>query len=94
MLRVKPIATILAAVMMVAAIACAGGADPTATSAPTATSPAPTATTAAATGTGTTEATAVPVEAATAVPATWMDRYLESPGYKAEWGEPSTGGIF
>ena len=64
---------VLAAVMMVAAIACAGGADPTATSAPapTATSPAPTATSPAAvdTGTGTTEATAVPVEAATAVPA-------------------------
>jgi len=94
----KPIATILAAVMMVAALACAGGADPTATSppAPTATSPAPTATSPAPvdTGTGTTEATAVPVEAATAVPATWIDRYLQSPGYKAEWGEPKSGGIF
>jgi len=94
----KLIATILAAVMMVAALACAGGADPTATSppAPTATSPAPTATSPAPvdTGTGTTEATAVPVEAATAVPATWIDRYLQSPGYKAEWGEPKSGGIF
>ena len=93
-LRMKPIATILAAIMMVAALACAGGADPTATSAPTATSPAPTATTPADTGTGTTEATAVPVETVDEVPATWIDRYLESPGYKAEWGEPSTGGIF
>ena len=94
-LQGKPIATILAAVMMVSALACAGGADPTATSAPTATSPAPTATSPGAdAGTGTTEATAVPVEAATAAPATWMERYMQGDGYLAEWGEPKSGGIF
>lgn len=84
----------LATVMIVAALACSGGADPTATTAPTATSPAPTATTApASTDSGSvSEATAVPDVAE--VPAAWIDRYLQSPGYKAEWGEPKTGGIF
>ena len=89
-LRLRPIMAVLAAVMMVAALACAGGADPTATSAPTATSPAPTASAA---GTGSTDATAVPVETAD-VPSTWMERYVQGEGYKAEWGEPQSGGIF
>ena len=88
------LAVSLATVMVIAALACSSGADPTATTAPTATSPAPTATTASASTNagGASEATTVPE--AIEVPAAWIDRYLQSPGYKAEWGQPKTGGIF
>ena len=37
--------------------------------------------------------TATPVSGAMA-DLTWMQRYLESPGYDSEWGEPKTGGTF
>ena len=72
---------------------------PTATSlpAPTATmTPVdgqPTATSAAATPFGVGQPTATPVEP-TDTDLGWMDRYLQSPGYDSDWGEPKTGGTF
>ena len=102
--RVRPIMAVLAATLAVVALACAGGDDPTATSAPTATSPAPEATSPAPTATASSgptatapagaTATSVPVATATAASLTWMERYFQSPGYKPEWGQPITGGIF
>ena len=99
--KAKPIIAILAGTMLMVALACAGD-SATPTSPATSTSPAPTATSPAPTATvpaGST-ATAVPAATATAMPAPtesvadlmWMDRYLRSPGYKAEWGTPQTGG--
>ena len=43
--------------------------------------------------------TAVPVATATAVPTvaanlSWMERYMKSPGYNSEWGQPKSGGTF
>ena len=96
--------TVLAAGMLVAAVACSGGDKATPTvKQPTATSPAPTATAPAPAPTATapagSTATAVPAATATEVPDTmsdmgWMERYLQSPGYKPEWGEPKAGGTF
>ena len=95
-LRLTPIIAILAGLMLTVALACAGD-SATPTTQATSTSPAPTATSVptgpTATAPAGSTATAVPVP--TEVPTgTWMDRYLQSPGYKPEWGEPKTGGIF
>ena len=97
----KPIIAILAGTMLMVALACAGD-SATPTSPATATSPAATATSPAPTATvpaGST-ATAVPAATATAMPAptesleglTQMERFLRSPGYQPEWGDPVTGG--
>ena len=99
----RPIIAILAGTMLMVALACAGD-SATPTSPATSTSPAPTATSPAPTATappGST-ATAVPEATATAMPEptqsledlTWVNRYLASAGYQAEWGEPKVGGIF
>ena len=79
----RPIIAILAIAMLAVALACAGEDEPTATTPPpTATSPSMD---------GQPTATAVPD---TMTDLTWMERYLQSPGYDPEWGEPKTGGTF
>ena len=72
--------TICVSLMLMIAVACAGG-DEEATTAPA--------------------ATAVPEVVATAVPEvvsdadkTHIERYLDSPGYDPDWGQPKTGGTF
>ena len=92
--RTKPIIAILAGLMLMVALACAGD-SATPTSPPTATSPAPTATSPASGPTATAPAGAT----ATAVPdamtdLTWMEQYLQSPGYNPEWGAPIKGGTY
>ena len=75
---------VLATTMLAVALACASE-EPTAapTPAPTATSP----------SMPDGEPTATPVMSPdTELP--WMDRYLESPGYDPEWGQPIKGGTF
>ena len=80
------IITSLAIAMLVVALACASEeptAAPTAVP-PTATSPA---------APGGVQPTATPVEQmGTDIP--WMDRYLQSPGYDPEWGQPIEGGTY
>ena len=100
-IRITPIIGLLAGLVAMVALACAGD-SATPTSPATSTSPAPTATSPAPTATvpaGST-ATAVPAATATAMPAatesleglTQMERFLRSPGYQPEWGDPVTGG--
>ena len=75
---------VLATTMLAVALACASE-EPTAapTPAPTATSP----------SMPDGEPTATPVVSPdTELP--WMDRYLQSPGYDPEWGQPIKGGTF
>ena len=81
----RPVIAILAIAMLAVALACASE-EPT--SQPP-TSPPPTATSPSMDGQPT--ATAVPD---TMTDLTWMERYLQSPGYDTEWGEPKTGGTF
>ena len=81
----RPVIAILAIAMLAVALACASE-EPT--SQPP-TSPPPTATSPSMDGQPT--ATAVPD---TMTDLTWMERYLQSPGYDPEWGEPKTGGTF
>ena len=87
----KPIVAVLAITMLVVALACQGE-DTTPTTPPT--TP-PTATSPAAatplTLDGQPTATMVPE---TMADLTWMERYLQSPGYDPAWGEPKTGGTF
>ena len=87
----KPMLAVLAVTMLVVAIACQGE-DTTPTTPPT--TP-PTATSPAAatplTLDGQPTATMVPE---TMADLTWMERYLQSPGYDPAWGEPKTGGTF
>ena len=81
--KTMPIIAILAGLILMVALACSGD-SATPTSEPTSpppTSPAPTAT-----------ATAVP-EPTQVGDLTWMQQYMQSAGYKPEWGEPQTGGI-
>jgi len=108
-LRITPIIGLLAAVVAIVALACAGDSatptsEPTTAAPPTATSPAPVATavpeatspapvgaTATAVPEATSTAAPVPTTDITSLP--WIERLMVSPGYKAEWGTPKTGGI-
>ena len=85
----KPIVAVLTVTMLVVALACASD-DATPTS-PPATSPPPTATSASA-PVGP-QPTATPVDVIE-TDLTWMDRYLQSPGYDPAWGEPVKGGTY
>ena len=80
---------VLAVAMLAVALACASEEEPT--TAPTAVST-PT-TSAAATPFGVGQPTATPVEP-TDTDLGWMDRYLQSPGYNPEWGQPIRGGTY
>ena len=80
------ITAVSAIAMLVVALACASEEEPTIAPteppAPTATSP----------SMPDGQATAAPVDVA--ADATWMERYLQSPGYNPEWGQPVAGGTF
>ena len=82
----KPILAVLAMAMLAVALACASE-EPTVTPAPT--DPPPTATPPTTIG----QPTPTPVPD-TLKDLTWMERYLESPGYDEAWGQPVTGGTF
>ena len=100
---------LLATAMLSIALAC-DSQEPEATIAPTATLSQPTATAMASippTAAPLTPATSHPTPTATPVPTatptdyriyghepTWMERYLQSPGYDPAWAEPRTGGTF
>ena len=86
----KPTVAVLAIAMLAVALACASEEEPTAapTVAPTPTTPA------ASTPLTVGQPTATPVDSAMMEDLTWMERYLESPGYDPAWGEPKTGGTF
>ena len=89
----RPMIAVLAIAMLGVALACASD-DATPTSPPS-TSPPPTATSPAAatplTLDGQPTATMVPE---TMADLTWMERYLQSPGYDPEWGQPIKGGTY
>ena len=72
--------TICASLMLMIAMACAGG-DEEATTAP------------AATAVPEVVATAVP-EVVSDADKTHIERYLDSPGYNPDWAQPKTGGTF
>ena len=84
----KPLIAVLAVTMLVVALACAS--DEATPTNPPATSPPPTATSSSMTDG---QPTATPVMAPDTDIA-WMDRYLQSPGYDPEWGQPIKGGTF
>ena len=84
----KPLIAVLAVTMLVVALACAS--DEATPTNPPATSPPPTATSPSMTDG---QPTATPVMAPDTDLA-WMDRYLQSPGYNPEWGQPIKGGTF
>ena len=84
----KPLIAVLAVTMLVVALACAS--DEATPTNPPATSPPPTATSPSMTDG---QPTATPVMAPD-TDITWMDRYLQSPGYNPEWGQPIKGGTF
>ena len=87
----KPLVAVLGIAMLAVALACASD-DPTPTSPPTV-QPTPTTSAAATPLTVDGQPTAMPVsEAITDLP--WIERYLLSPGYDPEWGEPVRGGTF
>ena len=87
----KPLVAVLGVAMLAVALACASD-DPTPTSPPTV-QPTPTTSAAATPLTVDGQPTAMPVsEAITDLP--WIERYLLSPGYDPEWGEPVRGGTF
>ena len=74
--------------MLVVALACASEEatpEPTSPPAPTATSPS---------APGAAQPTATPVADMAPADLTWMERYLQSPGYDPAWGEPVRGGTF
>ena len=77
--KTRPIIAILAGTMLMVVLACAGD-SATPTSEPT--SPAGAA------------ATAVPEATESVGELTWIQRYMNSPGYDPAWGEPKTGGTF
>ena len=91
MLRNTSIARLLVAVLattlLAVALACASE-DPAATSEPTAVPPTATPPQIV------TQPTATPVDGGAMADLTWMERYLESPGYDPAWGDPRTGGTF
>ena len=78
---------VLATTMLAVALACASEEEPTTapTAAPTPTTPA------AATPITVGQPTATPVDR-TDTELGWMDRYLQSPGYNPEWGQPIRAG--
>ena len=85
----RPIIAILAIAMLAVALACASEEQEEApTAAPTPTTPA------AATPLTVGQPTATPVDDAMMADLTWMERYLESPGYDEAWGQPIEGGTF
>ncbi len=86
----RPILAVLAITMLAVALACA--AEEEATEAPTAAAT-PTTPAASTPLTIDTQPTATPV-AGPDTDMTWMERYLQSPGYDPAWGEPVTGGTF
>ena len=83
------IMVIIAMGMLAVALACASEEEatiaPTEPPAPTATSPSMT---------GGAQPTATPVGDTAPADVTWMDRYLQSPGYDPAWGEPVRGGTY
>ena len=81
--------TILAIGMLAVALACASEeAEEEPTAAPTPTTPA-----ASTPLTVDAQPTAAPVEQMDA-DLSWMERYLKSPGYDPDWGDPITGGTY
>ena len=84
----KPMLAVLAMTILVVAMACRSE-DATPTSEPDATETMPTATSSSVDG----APTDTPVgDVVTELG--WMERYLKSPGYNPDWGEPKTGGTF
>ena len=83
----RVVLAVLASAMLAIALACASD-EPEATTAPT--SPPATATPPQIV----VQPTATPVDGGTMADLTWMERYLESPGYDSDWGQPRTGGMF
>ena len=81
----------LAITMLAIALACASE-EPEPTS-PPATAPTPTTSAAATPLTVDGQPTATPVPGAMA-DLTWVERYLQSPGYDPDWGQPVNGGTF
>ena len=81
----------LAITMLAIALACASE-EPEPTS-PPATAPTPTTSAAATPLTVDAQPTATPVDVME-MDLTWMDRYLQSPGYDPAWGEPVKGGTY
>ena len=84
----RPIIAILAIAMLAVALACASE-EPTSEQVEDA-QPTPT-TPAASTPLTVGQPTATPVSDGTMADLTWINRYLQSPGYDPEWGEPKTG---
>ena len=83
----KPTLAVLAVAMLVVALACRGEdatPEPTSPPPPTATSPSMP---------SEPQATATPVDVME-MDQTWMDRYLQSPGYDSAWGQPVRGGTY
>ena len=87
---VKPVVAVLAMTMLAVALACASD-EPTAEppAQPTATSPA-----AATPLTVDIQPTATPVPGDVMTELSWVDRFLQSPGYNPEWGQPVKGGTY
>ena len=85
----RPVIAVLAIAMLAVALACASE-EPTSVPLVQAT---PT-TSAAATPLTVGQPTATPVSDGTMADLTWINRYLQSPGYDPEWGEPKTGGTY
>ena len=85
----RPIIAVLAIAMLAVALACASEeptSEPLVQATPT--------TSAAATPLTVGQPTATPVSDGTMADLTWINRYLQSPGYDPEWGEPKTGGTY
>ena len=89
---VKPIIAVLATTMLAIALACASE-EPEATSPPV-TAPTPTTSAAATPLTLDAQPTDTPVPDVSMAELGWMDRYLQSPGYDSDWGQPVKGGTY
>ena len=82
---------VLAVAMLAVALACASEEEPT--TAPTA-APTPTTPAAATPFSALGQPTATPVSDTDMGDLTWMERYLQSPGYDPAWGDPIKGGTY